>query len=437
MLFVVVASCVALFLHGVNYPPCAGCDSVRYGLDASVVQRHGLAVRMPSNGLRTYGYPVFLSIVFAGYHWDAAWGIFSPRVAIAQTALYLAACLTLFFAVLPVNRTFAWCVASGLMCNPFVLNYVPLRLTEGLTASMAVFLAASAVLLCRSSSTGRFARILFGGSLLAGFAMMVRPANLSLFAAWGVLVVCLLWRNKNDWKVICIAAGAGMLLPLLPQMAINYFFYDTIGFLPTRGLGPSTSMSQYQTLLGLKNLKYATVVLPDRSAVKVFYPNPMFRDQDIAQYGIWIYVHQPLRGAATALAHLFQSVNHDYFFTYIHNRNAWLGAPINFVGHVTIFAAGTAAVGWTVAATRERRVDCAAIFTLMVVVVTVLTNSVAIVETRFGMLIYLVAGPLAIWGMVTLRTAPNLYRVTLIAACLVYGLGATALSFAMLPGAST
>ena len=89
------------------------------------------------------------------------------------------------------------------------------------------------------------------------------------------------------------------------------------------------------------------------------------------------------------------------------------------------------------AATRERPADCAAIFTLMVVVVTVLTNSVAIVETRFGMLIYLVAGPLAIWGMVTLRTAPNLYRVTLIAACLVYGLGATALSFAMLPGAST
>ena len=115
---------------------------------------------------------------------------------------------------------------------------------------------------------------------------MVRPANLSLFAAWVFSSLAFSpWRNKNDWKVICIAAGAGMLLPLLPQMAINYFFYDTIGFLPTRGLGPSTSMSQYQTLLGLENLKYATVVLPDRSAVKVFYPNPMFRDQDIAQMG--------------------------------------------------------------------------------------------------------------------------------------------------------
>jgi len=422
---VVVISCLLLFVHVVYYPSCSVCDAVGYGVDAARIQQNGLAVPMASKGLRTYAYPSFLAIAFAGYQWDATWGIFSPRAAIVQTLLYLAACLTLFFSLLPVNRTFAWCAAIGLMCNPFVLNYVPQRLTEGLTASLAIFTAACAVWLSRPSPMQRKAMFLFVGSLVAGFAMMVRPANLSLCVAWMAVILFLAWRHKGYRLAVLGIGGIGMALPILPQIGINYFVYHEFGFFPTRDLG------ELQTKLGLANFKYATVVLPDRSAVPVFYRSSLFSASEIADHGPWLYLLAPLRGAALAASHVFQSINHDYFFPYIYDRNSLVHAPINLLGHTVIFLAGLA--GWRLAVAPSARtpVNPAVIFVVAAVAMTLLVNSVAVVETRFGMLAYVAAGPLAVWSVATLRPSPNAGRIA--AAALLYGVCASALSFAMLP----
>lgn len=420
----VIASSTILFLNSLNFPACSVCDAVGYGVDAARIQQNGLAVPMASRGLRTYAYPVFLSVVFAGYQWDATWGIFSPRAAIVQTGLYLAACLALFFALLPRNRTFAWCAAIGLMCNPFVLNYVPLRMTESITASIAVLLAACAVSLV--GAPRRLLLVLFVGSLLAGLAMMIRPANLSIFVAWCVMSVFVGWRNPGRRLSLAIVATSGLLIPLLPQVAINYFVYGKIGFLPTSGLG------EFQTRLGLRYLKYMTVVRPDRSAIPVFYPNPMFSGAETDQAGVWLYLLSPLRGAVTAAGHVFQSVNHDFFFTYNYRNSPWANAPINFLGHVSLFLGGVAVWGFAASSSlRTYRWLPAVVFTAITVIMTLMVNSVAIVETRFGMLVYVAAGPLAVWGAIQLRSSQR--RGMTAAATLLYATGATALSFAMLP----
>ena len=140
-----------------------------------------------------------------------------------------------------------------------------------------------------------------------------------------------------------------------------------------------------------------------------------------------LYLSKPLLGLATALSHIFQSLNHDYFFTYIHNRNPWFSVPINFLGHTTLFAAAITAVRLT----RQRQITPATVFALIVVFITISINSVSVPEPRFGMLVYLVAGPAAIWGMITLQSAMS--RASAILASTLYGTGATALSLAMIP----
>ena len=416
-----IAACALLFWHFILYPACEICDVVAYGVDAAHLQDDYFGVSQR----RTYGYPLFLSVVFAGYEWDATWGIFSPRVAIVQTMLYLAACLALFFAILPHSRTFAWCAAIGLMCNPFVLNYVPLRMTEGVTASISVLIAACAVSLGGHSSTRRLVAILFAGSLLAGLAMMIRPASLSLFIAWATAVALVAWQSPERRLLVCVAAIAGMVIPLLPQFAINYLAYQQIGFFPTKDLGGM------QRCVALANFKYQTIVMPDRSAIPVFYRSFVFTKAEIGAHGAWLYLLSPLRGAAMAAGHIFQSVNHDYFFPYVYDRNAWLHAPINVIGHLVLYLAGYAC--WVSARSSQKSLVpvAAAVFALVAVAMTILVNSVAVVETRFGMLIYLVAGPLAAWGVVRLWSSPRRGKVA--AAGLLFGISAATLSFAMLP----
>lgn len=418
---IMIAACALLFWHFVLYPACDICDVVAYGVDAARLQSYDFAV----SERRTYGYPLFLGVVFAGYDWDATWGVFSPRAAIVQTLLYLAACLTLFFAILPRSSTFAWCAAVGLMCNPFVLNYVPLRMTEGVTASIAVLIAACAVSFGGHSSTRRLVAILFAGSLLAGLAMMIRPASLSLFIAWGAAVAIVVWQSPGRRVLACIAATAGMVIPLLPQLAINYFVYQQIGFFPAKDLGGM------QRCLGLANFKYQTIVMSDRSVVPVFYRSAVFTSAEIGAHGVWLYLVSPLRGAAIIAGHIFQSVNHDYFFPYVHDRNAWQHAPLNAIGHMVLYLAGYAC--WVSARSNQKAFApvAAAVFALVAVVLTILVNSLVAVETRFGMLIYLAAGPLATWGAVRLWSSPR--RGMVAAAGLLFGLSAAALSFAMLP----
>jgi len=422
-----IIMCWLLFWHSVAYP--TGGDALVYGQDAAHLQTNSFTREMPSGGLRTYGYAWFLSIVFAGYEWDRAFGLFSPRTAIAQTALYLAASLWLFSVILPRSRTFAWCAIVGLLCNPFVLNYVPLRLTEGITASIAIALAACLVSLSRPSSSNRLAVVLLVGSLLAGFALMVRPANLSLFGAWVVAVAVLARRHKDYRATICIIGLIGLLLPLLPQLAINCGFHDKLSVFPPRDLG------QFQTNLGLRNFKYMAVFTPDAAVPlhRVFYPSELFSSTEVAQGGTSLYLTSPIKGAILALGHVYQSINHDFFFTYNYHPNPWSNAPMNLFGHVILFFAGYAGWGLAIAGARQRACfpNPAIIFTIVAVTLTAMVNSVAMVETRFGMLIYLTAGPLAARSVAGLRSSQH--RGLIIAAALLYGVAATVLSFAMLP----
>jgi hypothetical protein len=113
---VAVAALTALHVHDMHYPACAGCDSERYGQSAAAIKETGLFGPWVGSRLRTYGYPLFVSLVPSGQ--DLALpmgGYFTSNVAIVQSLLYIAACLTLFSVLYPTSRAAAWCCAVGLL----------------------------------------------------------------------------------------------------------------------------------------------------------------------------------------------------------------------------------------------------------------------------------------------------------------------------------
>src|SRR5262245_54197476 len=163
---VAIAFSVGFHWRDMNYPACSDCDAIAYGHHAFAVQKNGI-LKMSSPG-RTYGYPLFLSMVLSADTLELPMrGYFTLNVAVVQILLYLLACLTLFFVLRPVSEKGAWCSMIGLLCNPFILNYVPLRLTEGLTVTLAVALATIvSALSLRAVSRWRAASLILLGSLI-------------------------------------------------------------------------------------------------------------------------------------------------------------------------------------------------------------------------------------------------------------------------------
>lgn len=191
----------ALHARDLRFPACDVCDATLYGADAASVRRAGLLAPMPSRGLRTIGYPLFLSPLLdpAAARSETGWGYSGHAVAVAQSLLFLAAVGSLYLAVRRRSAAAAGCCLAGLTLNPFVLNYVPLRLTEGLTVSLAVGLSAIAAWCDADTRHPRLRTALVAlGCLLVGFAVIVRPANVVLVAAWVAVVARELWAVRRS-----------------------------------------------------------------------------------------------------------------------------------------------------------------------------------------------------------------------------------------------
>src|SRR5262249_7886704 len=110
----------------------------------------------------------------------------------------------------------------------------------------------------------------FRSFLCAGASVAVRPANLVVVAALLAVWIVRGWRWRDVDGKTGAAALAGLIPPFVPQMILNH---------ATRGSwSPLIPGALYrdQASWGMGALKYATLVIPDRSPFLV-YSNPFYR----------------------------------------------------------------------------------------------------------------------------------------------------------------
>jgi hypothetical protein len=186
-LFVGIVTAHLFYLHTRLFPSC--CDAHGYVEIARQMLVDGPLSKYVYSNVRTYGHPLLLSLVMR-----AADGVGMPfELAIfeLQLVLYLGVALLLRAAVsrrVPHAASFVFC---GLALNYYALLYTTDTLSDGMSLIL-VLAVATAWLGLRAKPDDD--RALVAGSLLAGLALMVRPANVYLVAAWLVGIVLALAR---------------------------------------------------------------------------------------------------------------------------------------------------------------------------------------------------------------------------------------------------
>jgi hypothetical protein len=394
-------------------------DSQGYRNIADEFVREGLFTRYQWSEIRTYAYPLLLSVLVRAARAlgaPAGWVVFE-----AQLALYLLAAAFLRRRLAVPWPAFAPWAFVAIVLNPFALSYVPESLTESVTLSL-ILLAAGCWLALFAGRGPAWSWVL-AGSLILGTAVMVRPANLFALAAWGVALAALFVARRppaRAWLPCALALVVGCVLPIVPQYANNVRNYGRHTPLVVASLGTK------QQYWGIANIKYATVVFPApaRSALverpRVFYVNPLAAGTAADEHSplSW-YLEYPGAGALTLALHVFNMLDQDLLFTYSRDLDPWYRIPVGVVNHALV---ALALIGAGVLAARARRdpgLALGAAGLAAYALAHVGLHATTLVEMRFGLPLLLLASPLASAAVRALLARPAWYPRLLAAAFVV------------------
>lgn len=372
------------YVRSQTKPTC--CDAEAY-LDAGrAIAQQGLFTNWPQSGLRTYLHPWLLSVA---HDVAAPQGLsVEGLVFLAQMVLHIAACLVLHAAL---RRT--WPIAARvslplLLCNPVLLAHVPATLTESLSISLTVFWLAALAALCRPKPLPRSLLLWASVGGLAGLAMMVRPANLVLAVATVVVLVGALGRAVAARERVRLLLVPGVvvlafLVPLVPQQQLNSLLYGESTVFPVSDLG------DFQLRAGVEMIKYATDVR-EREARPAPYRNPWLRPEAVPDQPLGYYVERPWDGARLLGLHVFNSLNPDYLFPYVHDRDPAYRSVLVVGSQLLVLVGLTGLAGLLTGAWRTRRTWNPLWPVHLALGALVLTsmalNALIAVETRFGVL---------------------------------------------------
>jgi hypothetical protein len=252
-----------------------------------------------------------------------------PLVFVPQLILYLAACAAAarsFGRVFP-RRGFATVFYASAALNPVLLA----RVTEVLSDVLAAILVLLAVVLTVDPARTRRPVAAAAGSLACGaLAAVVRPANVTIFAAIVILWIVRGVLTKSLPAIALPVLLAAALLPFVPQIVIN-----------SRAFGKPeplivARLYRDQTLWGTANLKYATSVIPDQPP-EIGYANPLYRGDPSA--GEFLR-RNPVGYLATLGVHLFAMFDQDFLFTYVTDLHPWYRWPLSAMNLAFLVLAG-------------------------------------------------------------------------------------------------
>jgi hypothetical protein len=338
-LIIAIGLSIAFYVHALSYPAC--CDASQYVEMARHFETYGFSANAPHSDVRTFGYPLLLSVVSR-----AAGALGLPLAAVVfvvQLTLYFA-CVAMLHRL--IARSFGAVAAAavfyGLTFNVLLLPYLPLTMTDGM--SVILLLCAAGVLFSLAVD-GRPRMVVLRAVMLGvivGFAVVVRPANL-WFVALIVIGGLLALRNRDPGQpsrtrssrlalvfvVIALISGFGA---TMPQSALNWARARQASPFPIYDLKAK------QLDAGVRNIKYGTNMVD--GAAGLFYRNPFYVEAS-GRHGIEWYFQQPLRGSATVALRMFAGFDFDYLFPYIYDlRPGYRPALLLFSQFIVFFGFG-------------------------------------------------------------------------------------------------
>ena len=391
-------ACVALsvaiahgfLVHEWFYP--SAWDAVLYVDIARDIAEHGLLRDFHGSQMRTYGYAWLLSLVLRA---AAAMGVsFVALLFAVQFLAYGAAALFFRHALAPAHPLAARFAFCGFVANWYALIYTPESLTESVSLTLVLVVAACWI---RLWQRGLVAWPLFAGSVGAGFALMIRPANAFVVAAWvfGLAVLCARQRPPAGRTLLVAAlAIASLAIPLAPQVGINAVYHGVATPFVTFELG------NLQQRVGIVDIKYATAMPPVPRA-PIHYKNPLYPGTSMSDDAPWTwYFDHPWRGLATIALHTFNLTDQDLLFTYSRDLVPWYRIPLGILNHaiVALGAVGLVLFGRRAWAAEDRRERDGLVVLLALLVANWAVYAWTGVEMRFGSVILLILFPFACYA---------------------------------------
>lgn len=299
-------------------------------------------------------------------------------------------------------------ILIGLLLNPFLLAHVTDGLTEGLTVPIVLVMTGLGVIAI--SDPQRFnMRAMVCGAILGAAIVMIRPSNLVVLGAWcvGLTMALLLHQRPSQQKATDIGkivASIAIATALLwtPQLVYNYINWHVVSIMPICQLG------DLQLRFGIVSWRYDTVIIDGKTATSLFTSNPFIREALPIGTPAWKwYFYNPIAGSITIFAHIFNSFDMKYLFTYVHTTESLLRRPLSFLGWIVFLAGALKGVQciWRALLGRHE-LSPSHIFIvssgLCVFLGSVALNSVIAVEPRFNILPIGILSILAVYGFSTL-----------------------------------
>jgi hypothetical protein len=412
------------------------CDAVSYGQLAASYQTEGFFTQQEVARVRTYVYPAFLSLIQSPEAFLLpAVGAYDPIVALWHALIYVAATLCLVIAARRLGAFAQSCIAVGLLCNVFLLVYIPYRLTEILSLSMAIVAVAITLEISRSRAFdgSKSAILVVLGSFVVGLAVLLRPSNMALVAGWAAFVLVYfagLWRSSPQLGTVlrilglAICAAIAFTEPFIPQWFINKGAFGRGTLITSADLGTQ------QLIWGIQYLKYGTVILDGPRGLIYGNPFAVMKDQYLTQ-PLLFYIENPLRGAVTIGLHVFNSLTFDYLYPYVPNLRPWYMPFTLALNHIVVWAGaltGVALLYHYVGRALFEAKHGWVFFVCGSIAAICMINAGSAVESRFGLPILAALGPLALYGLIRLKKLSRGWQIGLVLSTAVYVGGAVWLS---------
>lgn len=374
----------AFFLRNRSFTMC--CDANGYLVLGQEIGLKGLTAKLLLSHVRTIGYPALIALVDL---FPSPFGR-DLNVVLTQVLLYCAAATAVLHnsRSLLVALRLRRALAVGLLLNPWAAMHCAETMTE--SPSITLFLASIAVALAATSNPSALRRrhsVPFAMGLLAGVALIVRPANVVfLVSASLAMAMPPLFTAAKVGARLRKSAGAlvalwvGIYIGISPQVGVNLKLFDKATPFPTMKLG------DVQMKEGIGHLKYGTFVGPP--AVKpIHYLNPLVKGTEVRRNDTFSwYLRNPGRGALTVVAHVFATLAQEPLYTYSVDLAPWYRLPVAVAnGFLVVFG-----LGWLACFLWQRRreaiVSTPAWFISWIVMCSLAVVAFTSPETRFGAL---------------------------------------------------